>query len=157
MGGDLYVLDIVKEAARVQIVADTVQYAGLHGLGEHAIDWALAVLHPDVLEHLPRFIIPASADSVATFVVYEMPPGALSRVLGALFIWLLVGRLFTFLRKHFLINDLFIRFLHVIPVKTYILNFFVNFLFTINYFIGGIGLDLPWHLYNIVFQCSIFV
>lgn len=151
MGGDLYVFHIVKEAARVQIVADTVQYAGLHGLGEHAVDWALAVLHPDVLEHLPGFIIPASADRVASFIVYEMPPAALSRVLGALFICLLIGSLFCFLRKHFLINDLFIRFLHVIPVKTYILNFLATFLFMINYFGGGICLDLPWHLHVVIF------
>ena len=133
------------------------QYAGLHGLGEHAVDWALAVLHPDVLERLPCLIIPASADCVASFIVYEMSPGALRRVRGALLARLLVDSLSTFLRKHFLIDDVLVRFLHVIPVKTYIFYSFVAFLFIVNYFLGGICLSLPRHLHAIFFLCTVFV
>ena len=100
---NLNVIDVIEEAAGVQIITYTMQNICFHRLGEHRINWTLSILNLDILICFKSFIVPSSSYSIPSLILNEMFFGSLSRVLAIVFL-LLMNFLFAFLRKYLVTN-----------------------------------------------------
>ena len=119
---NLNIIDVIEEAARVQIITYTMQNICFHRLREHGINWTLTILNLNILICFKSFIIPSSSYSVPSLIFNEMFFGSLGRVLAIVFL-LLMNFLFAFLRKYLVTNTC----IHILGIFIIFFTYFIVF------------------------------
>lgn len=142
----LYILNIIEITAGVQIITNTVQNIGFHGLWEHCIHRSFPILNPDIFESFERFIIPTPPYSFSGFVIDEMHLPILLLLL--LFLLTLLDFLFLVISENFF-DYLCIR------------HLFHTIILFVNSYITHIRSLISWFIGNslillLIYTCLVF-